>query len=63
MIGIDDRAVAFAFDMQCGEYLVEFDAKRQQEQIEALGLGAIASTFGGGSGGIVDRSSAVALDA
>lgn len=63
MVGIADRSIAFAFDLRCGEYLVEFDAERHQQQIEAMGISSIATAFGGVSGGMVDRSSPVALDA
>lgn len=55
--------MAFAFDMQCGEFLIQFETEREQRQIEAMSIGSITTTFGGVSGGMIDRGSAVTLDA
>jgi len=63
MIGINDRSIAFAFDMRCGELLVEFESERQQRQMEAMAAGSIASTIAGASGPLIERSSPIVLNA
>ena len=57
------EVVALDFDLTCTARLQVYDMERERRQVEAMGIGALTSAFGGGSGGMVDRSNAVALDA
>lgn len=63
LIGIADRAVAFAFDLRCGEMLIEFEAERESIRLAAMSGGMLSNALGGSSGSQVDRSGPVALDA
>jgi hypothetical protein len=48
MVGITDRSIAFAFDLQCGKYLLEFEDEREQARLEAMSVGALSQAFSGG---------------
>jgi hypothetical protein len=45
MVGITDRSIAFAFDLQCGKYLLEFEDEREQARLEAMSVGAFSQAF------------------
>jgi hypothetical protein len=64
MIGIKDRSIAFAFDMRCGELLLEFENERDRARLEAVSMGALsqsllAAAVGSQSRATFDRSNAV----
>jgi hypothetical protein len=48
MVGITDRSIAFAFDLQCGKYLLEFEDERERARLEAMSVGALSQAFNGG---------------
>ena len=48
MVGITDRSIAFAFDLQCGRYLLELEDEREQARLEAMSVGALGQAFNGG---------------
>lgn len=60
---MQDELIALGFDLACNARLKIYDDEREQRQIEAMGIGTITATLGGVSGGMVDRSNAVPLDA
>lgn len=63
MVGIRDRSIAFEFDMRCGELLVEFEADREQQQMEAIATGAVARTLSGAQGTKIERTKPIVLNA
>jgi hypothetical protein len=48
MVGITDPSIAFAFDLQCGAYLLEFEHEREQARLEAMSVGALSQAFNDG---------------
>lgn len=58
-----NEVIALDFDLACTSRLQIYDTEKEQRQLEAFGVGALASTLGGSSGSMVDRSNAIALDA
>lgn len=63
MIGIRDRAIAFSFDMRCGELLVEFEAEQQQRQMAVMNVSAMSGALGGAPGGADEGRKPIVLNA
>lgn len=47
-VGITDPAIAFYFDVECNEALIEYEQEQEARRFEAIAAGGIASAFGGG---------------
>lgn len=50
-VGIRDESVAFYFDVECTEILLEYEMEREKIQLEAMSLGAIQRQLSGTSNG------------
>lgn len=63
LVGITDRAIAFAFDLKCGEFLVELESERENQRFEMMSGGLLSRALGGTAGPQIDRGKPIALDA
>lgn len=64
LVGIADPEIAFAFNVECAEILLQSDldreAEKEQRQIEAMGEGMLTNALTGRSPRVnIDRSNAV----
>lgn len=64
-MGIADRSIAFAFDLRCGELLLEFESEQEEIRLQKSMAGnALAGMLGGGNASVgVDGSGPTVLDA
>lgn len=46
-LGIKDRSIAFYFDVECTEALIEFENELEISRLEAMSGGALTRPFGG----------------
>lgn len=46
-LGIDDPAIAFAFETECSEILNEFELERERQMYEAMAVGRLTQSLGG----------------
>ena len=51
-VGLDDPAIAFAFETECSETLNEWEMEQQSQMYEAIGMARVSQTLmpeGGGN--------------
>lgn len=46
MVGIADPSIAFAFDLECGAMLLEFEYGREMAKFEMIALNKVSQAFG-----------------
>ena len=55
LAGIDDPAIAFAFDVECADVLFQSELDRETEQVKAMiemsGVGQLTTAMSGGGNG------------
>lgn len=49
LVGIEDREVAFSFNVECADVLFQSELDRETRMFEMMGLGQLNSAFGGGT--------------
>jgi len=49
LVGIEDREVAFPFNVECADVLFQSELDREVRMFEMLGVGTLNSALGGGA--------------